>query len=68
MGGGERDEQDRAGTPAKDGAPLRCHCGSLIARLVSQGVEIKCRRCKRMVVIPVNTEDRNRTDSRVTSR
>jgi hypothetical protein len=39
----------------KDGAALRCHCGSLLARLVPDGVEIKCRRCKRRVVIPLST-------------
>jgi len=38
----------------KDGATLRCHCGSLLARLVPDGVEIKCRRCKRRVVIPLS--------------
>jgi hypothetical protein len=34
--------------------PIRCHCGSLLARLVPDGVEIKCRRCKRRVVIPLS--------------
>jgi hypothetical protein len=32
---------------------LRCACGSLLARLVAGGVEVKCRRCKRAVVLPV---------------
>jgi hypothetical protein len=36
-----------------DGEPLRCHCGNLLARLVPEGVEIKCRRCKRKVLIPL---------------
>lgn len=27
-------------------------CGSLLARLQPGGVELKCRRCKRVVVIP----------------
>lgn len=31
----------------------RCVCGSLIARLVSNGVELKCRRCKRTMVVPL---------------
>jgi len=35
---------------------LRCHCGSLLARLVEGGVELKCRRCKRVVVIPLEDE------------
>jgi len=33
---------------------LRCCCGSLLARVVSDGVEIKCRRCKRCMVVPFN--------------
>ncbi len=30
---------------------LRCRCGSLMARVTDRGVELKCRRCKRVVVI-----------------
>ena len=30
----------------------RCACGSLMAKITPQGVEIKCRRCKRLQVIP----------------
>ena len=32
---------------------LRCTCGSLLARFVAGGVELKCRRCKRAVIVPV---------------
>jgi hypothetical protein len=32
---------------------LRCHCGSLLARLVPGGVELKCRRCKRTFIVPL---------------
>lgn len=32
---------------------LRCDCGSLLARRVEGGVEVKCRRCKRTVVLPL---------------
>jgi phage FluMu protein Com len=45
--------------------PLRCHCGSLLARIVPEGVELKCRRCKRQVIVPLaelgreETEDEN---------
>jgi phage FluMu protein Com len=40
--------------PAHD---CRCACGSLLARLVAGGVELKCRRCKRTVIVPlVETE------------
>ncbi len=30
----------------------RCKCGHLLARLTSDGVELKCKRCKRIVVVP----------------
>jgi phage FluMu protein Com len=30
---------------------IRCDCGRLLARRVSGGIEIKCRRCDRTVVI-----------------
>ena len=29
----------------------RCDCGSLMAKITSRGVEIKCRRCKRLKLI-----------------
>jgi hypothetical protein len=35
--------------PADD---CRCRCGSLVARIVPGGVEIKCRRCKRDLLVP----------------
>ena len=35
--------------------PFRCLCGSMLARLVPEGVEIKCRRCRRQVIIPLDT-------------
>ncbi len=30
----------------------RCLCGSLLARITPQGVELKCRKCKRLQMIP----------------
>ncbi len=30
---------------------VRCPCGSLMARVTPQGVELKCRRCKRVVLV-----------------
>ena len=30
----------------------RCECGQLVAKLRRNGVELKCKRCKRIVVIP----------------
>jgi hypothetical protein len=32
-------------------AELRCHCGSLMARVTPRGIELKCRRCKRVVIV-----------------
>lgn len=29
----------------------RCACGSLLGRMTDEGLELKCRRCKRVVVI-----------------
>ena len=34
-------------------AVLRCDCGSLLARYVGGQVELKCRRCKRTVLVPL---------------
>ena len=36
-----------------DDCDLRCGCGNLLARLVSGGVELKCRRSKRTVMLPL---------------
>lgn len=42
----------RAPVPAEDAAhDCRCGCGSLLARLRPDGVELKCRRCKRVVML-----------------
>lgn len=38
---------------SRDDADCRCVCGSLVARLVDDGVELKCRRCKRTLVVPL---------------
>jgi phage FluMu protein Com len=29
----------------------RCECGSLLAKMAPAGIEVKCRRCKRIVLI-----------------
>lgn len=39
---------------AREHEDFRCACGSLLARVVADGVELKCRRCKRTVVIPID--------------
>jgi len=36
-----------------DAAEVRCDCGSLLARWTADGVELKCRRCKRHVILPI---------------
>jgi hypothetical protein len=30
----------------------RCLCGSLLARITHHGIELKCRKCKRLQMIP----------------
>ncbi len=48
------DTQDRERKDAeKDDNDVRCNCGSLLARRESDAVAIKCRRCKRILVIEV---------------
>jgi len=57
---------------ARADADCRCVCGSLVARLVDDGVELKCRRCKRTLVVPLTRSvppggaERARTASRPT--
>ena len=36
----------------------RCECGQLIAKLRKDGVELKCKRCKRIVLIPFESIER----------
>jgi hypothetical protein len=43
-------EECGAGIADRD---VRCPCGSLVARYVADGIELKCRRCKRTIVVPV---------------
>jgi hypothetical protein len=33
----------------------RCACGQLIAKVVGEGLELKCKRCKRIVTIPFSS-------------
>lgn len=37
------------------GSEARCECGQLVAKLRPAGVELKCKRCKRIVLIPFAT-------------
>jgi phage FluMu protein Com len=34
------------------GREARCECGQLIAKMQMDGIQLKCKRCKRFVVIP----------------
>jgi len=51
------------------GDDCRCLCGSLLARLVEGGVELKCRRCKRTMLIPLeaNPPEFNQPESSQTT-
>lgn len=33
------------------GDQCRCACGSMLARVVREGLELKCRKCKSLVII-----------------
>jgi phage FluMu protein Com len=41
----------------------RCDCGHLVAKLLASGVELKCKRCKRLVIIPYTSEDQGHSRS-----
>ena len=49
---GESPRCAAVGGPA--GSECRCMCGSLLARLVEGAVELKCRRCKRTLLLPLD--------------
>jgi len=38
-----------------DCGETRCTCGQLIAKVRGQGLELKCKRCKRIIVIPFSS-------------
>ncbi|OLB24490.1 MAG: hypothetical protein E6K58_05665 [Nitrospirae bacterium] len=48
-----------AKTGSTDRAEARCECGQLIAKLRNDGVELKCKRCKRIVVVPYSMAGRD---------
>jgi len=50
-GDGAKRADSEGSAPAEEGEAHRCTCGSLLARLVPGGVELKCRRCKRIAVL-----------------
>ena len=47
---------DGCGDCSRDGGALRCACGSLLARFVAGQIELKCRRCKRTVLIDIDID------------
>ncbi|MFZ5895646.1 MAG: hypothetical protein ACOY0T_31605 [Myxococcota bacterium] len=49
------------GTLASAEGLLRCVCGSLLARFVGGALELKCRRCKRIVSIPLSALEESDT-------
>lgn len=36
---------------------MRCLCGSLLARRVPGGIELKCRRCKRVLILSLQDDE-----------
>lgn len=42
-------------THATGPCETRCECGQLIAKVCQDGLELKCKRCKRIVVIPFSS-------------
>ncbi len=59
MARAEQSRRDR-----RDPNECRCLCGSLVARRVPDGVELKCRRCKRTVVLPLEVAPTARVSER----
>jgi hypothetical protein len=42
-----------------EASAVRCACGNLLARRVAAGIELKCRRCKRVLVLSLEGEERS---------
>ena len=49
-------QQEKALCADGSAGDCRCLCGRLLARLVEGGVELKCRRCKRTLLVPLAAE------------
>jgi hypothetical protein len=51
----EREKNESApASEQSDAHDRRCGCGKLAARVTTQGVEIKCSRCKRVIIVSWN--------------
>lgn len=47
------------------GTEVRCECGFLLCKLNDEAIEVKCRRCKRLVYIPMeNLPERFEVDKK----
>jgi hypothetical protein len=46
----------RGGLSAGEAGALRCACGSLLARFVGGRLELKCKRCKRTVLVDLKPD------------
>jgi hypothetical protein len=57
MSAREQHNHNKAVATPKQETSLRCGCGSLLARVLADGVELKCRRCKRHIVVPFDTKN-----------
>lgn len=44
-------ERADCSTPSEQRTLVRCCCGNLLARWVEGALELKCRRCKRFVLV-----------------
>lgn len=55
-GGRARPDEPTGRIRANAGNECRCFCGSLLARRTPEGVELKCRRCKRVLLVPIPSE------------
>ena len=47
------DEKQKAAADQPNAHEVRCECGSLVAKLIGSAIELKCRRCKRLALIPL---------------
>ena len=52
LGGSMESRNQPAFTSSCNSEDYRCLCGSLMAKITPLGVEIKCRKCKRIQLIP----------------
>lgn len=56
----------KCGAPANHPVPtdVRCECGFLLCKLGTDTIEVKCRRCKRLVYIPMENLPRRFEDNK----